>query len=244
MVFSASDEVPETLYEDAFSAEDHFYHQYAHEADRVKSRGHHVAWGWRQFFKRAQPPASSGRLLDIGCSTGVFLSEAKKRGWPNVAGIEVSPSAAQRARSLVGCEIWEQPIESAAIDPGSIDAVTGWEIVEHVPNPRGFVRRIAELLCPGGCISLTTPNWESPWERSTTDFFRMPPYHLSYWTPTTLTRLLRDGGFTDVVTVRKPVAWKEELGLSAPLQLPLSILRSVLLDQKGNRLFVIGRRAR
>lgn len=242
MVFSASGEVPTDMYEAAFADEGHRYHQYAHEAERVASGKHHVAWGWRQFFKRTTPLPADRTLLDIGCSTGVFLSEARRRGWDRITGNELSPSAAEWARKLVGCAVYEELIEQAPIAPESFSAITVWEVIEHVPDPQGFVRRIRELLKPGGVVAITTPNWESRWERATTDFFRMPPYHLSYWTPPTLSRLLSDAGFTDIQTARKPFAWTEELGPSAPLQLPVSIFRSSVLGQKGNRMFAFARR--
>jgi 2-polyprenyl-3-methyl-5-hydroxy-6-metoxy-1,4-benzoquinol methylase len=242
MVFSASAEIPTDMYEHAFADEDHRYHQYAHEAERVESQGHHVAWAWRQFFQRTTPIPADRTLLDIGCSTGVFLSEARRRGWTNVAGNEVSPSAAAITRSRVKCDVWEELIEQAAIPDASFSAVTVWEVIEHVPDPQGFVRRISALLKPGGYLAISTPNWESRWERDTTDFFRMPPYHLSYWTPPTLSRLLHDAGFVSVVTARKPFAWTEELGPSASVQLPLSLFRSFVLGQKGNRLFAIAQK--
>ncbi len=242
MVFSESAEIPTDMYEEAFADEDHRYHQYAHEADRVESGQHHVAWGWRQFFSRTTPLPATPSLLDIGCSTGVFLSEARRRGWTQLTGNELSPSAAAVTRKLVGCDVWEDPIEQVPLPPESFTAVTVWEVIEHVPDPRGFVRRILELLKPGGYLAITTPNWESPWERATTDFFRMPPYHLSYWTPPTLTRLLQDAGFVGVETARKPFAWTEELGPSAPFQLPLSVFRAVVLGQRGNRLFALARK--
>jgi 2-polyprenyl-3-methyl-5-hydroxy-6-metoxy-1,4-benzoquinol methylase len=243
MVFSESDVIPTTLYEEAFSDNDHFYHGYADEGERLLAgTSTHIAWGWRQFFRRVAIPAGGGSILDIGCSTGVFLAEARRRGWGHVEGIEISPSAAAFARRLLHSEVHELPLESANLKAESFDAVTIYEVIEHLPNPAGFVREIARVLRPEGTVTFTTPNWESIWERKCRDVHRAPPYHLNYFTPSTMTKLLTSAGFTDVRTARKPVAWKEELGPSAPIQLPLSLLRSGLLGQRGNRLFVTARK--
>jgi 2-polyprenyl-3-methyl-5-hydroxy-6-metoxy-1,4-benzoquinol methylase len=243
MVFSESDAIPGTLYEEAFSDDTHFYHGYAHEGERLMAgTGTHIAWGWRQFFRHVRVPADGGRILDIGCSTGVFLAEARRRGWRHVEGIEISQSAAAFARRLLKCEIHEQPLESAKIADAQFDAVTVYEVIEHLPNPAAFLREIARVLRPAGTVTLSTPNWESIWERACRDVHRAPPYHLNYFTPRTITALLKEAGFTSVRTVRKPFAWKEELGARAPLMLPISLARSAILGQRGNRLFVTARR--
>lgn len=243
MVFSESAAIPDTLYEEAFTDNDHFYHNYADEAERtLTGAGAHIAWGWRQFFKMVPIPSGGGRILDIGCSTGVFLAEAKRRGWGHVEGIEISPSAAAFARKLLSAVVHEEPLESANLPAEQFDAVTVYEVIEHLPNPIGFVREIARVLRRSGSVTFTTPNWESIWERQNRDVHRAPPYHLNYFTPKTLARLLAAEGFVDIRTARKPFAWKEELGPSAPVQLPVSLLRSALLGQRGNRLFVTARR--
>ncbi len=243
MVFSESAAIPGTLYEEAFSDTDHFYHRYADEGEKLLTgAGTHIAWGWRQFFRTVPIPHGGGRILDIGCSTGVFLSEAKRRGWSNVEGIEISPSAAAFARRLLQCDVHEMPLESANLPSERFDTVTVYEVIEHLLDPIGFVREITRVLRRSGTVTFTTPNWESVWERQSRDVHRAPPYHLNYFTPRTITKLLTGAGFTDVRTARKPFAWKEEIGPSAPLHLPLSLLRSALLGQRGNRLFVTARR--
>ncbi len=242
LVYADSLIVPETLYETAYDTPDHSYRTYHSQAEASAAGRAHVAWAWRQFFKRSSAKAGH-TLLDIGCSTGSFLLVAKKRGW-SVMGTDLSKTAAGIAAELVGAPTWALPIERAPIPPGSLDAITTWEVIEHVAKPLDFMRTIFSLIRPGGAVALSTPNWQSPWERASTQPIRHPPYHVTYWTPQTIGRLLEATGFVEIETARKPIAWSEELGKNYHWHIPMAIARSVLLDQKGNRLFAFARRPR
>ena len=46
--------------------------------------------------------------------------------------------------------------------PGDFDAVTAIEVVEHLENPRHFLRQCRGLLASGGHLLLSTPNIEDP----------------------------------------------------------------------------------
>jgi SAM-dependent methyltransferase len=47
---------------------------------------------------------------------------------------------------------------SYPLGPGEADAVLAVEVIEHLENPRAFVRELVRLVRPGGCIVITTPN--------------------------------------------------------------------------------------
>ncbi len=240
LVYSDRLDVPAALYDQAY---DHhtFYQAYFRQAQAAASKHRtHIAWAWRYFFRHAIP-RGGGRLLDIGCATGAFLMAAKNRGW-NPQGLDVSPAAVQVARDVVGVDVGVGTLESFAFPGATFDAVTAWEVLEHLPDPRSFLKEINRVLRPGGVVALSTPNWRSPWERRTKDDNRRPPYHLTYWSAGPIARLLLDSGFTDVMTREKPIAWSEEVGRLKWFYLPIAIFRSVVLSQRGNRLVVFGRK--
>jgi 2-polyprenyl-3-methyl-5-hydroxy-6-metoxy-1,4-benzoquinol methylase len=81
----------------------------------------------------------SGHLLDIGCGPGFFLDVARAHGW-QVSGVEISTSAAEYARHAVGLPVVTGSIESVALPRGSVDMVTMWDVLEHVPDPAGAFR--------------------------------------------------------------------------------------------------------
>lgn len=97
-----------------------------------------------------------GRLLDVGCGAGAFLAEAETAGWA-VEGIEVDPRLARiaRARSFA---VREEPLEALTDDSERYDAITMWDVIEHVNDPRETIAAAYRLLAPGGVLLIDTPN--------------------------------------------------------------------------------------
>jgi 2-polyprenyl-3-methyl-5-hydroxy-6-metoxy-1,4-benzoquinol methylase len=97
------------------------------------------------------------RLLDIGCSNGLFLAEARARGY-DVHGTEISPETAQFARGHFGLRVHTGSYEFAGFDKGSFDVVTLFDVTEHLPDPSAELNRIREYIKPGGLLLQSTPN--------------------------------------------------------------------------------------
>ena len=100
------------------------------------------------------------RSLDVGCGIGNFASWAVDRGLDAV-GAEVDEEAigAARARGLVVYELEEM---ASAIEPGSLDLITMWDVIEHLVDPATAVRDLVPLLRPGGLMVLETPDVAFP----------------------------------------------------------------------------------
>jgi 2-polyprenyl-3-methyl-5-hydroxy-6-metoxy-1,4-benzoquinol methylase len=60
-----------------------------------------------------------------------------------------------------GLEVFHGELKDAGLEPGSFDLISARHVIEHVPDPDGFVADIARLLKPGGRMHLRTPNSES-----------------------------------------------------------------------------------
>lgn len=222
-----------TLYDDAYTddGEYHYYFSIAVKAQMGKLR---VPWPMRRFLKSVKP---GGKLLDIGCSTGRFLLAAKRRGW-DVSGVEVSKKAATIARDISGARVGVGSVGDLRMGE-SFDAVTAWEVLEHVPDPVSFVTTAVSLLRRGGVLGLSVPNWDSPWMRQSRNPEHWPPYHLTFWNHKTLGRLFDQVGLDNALIKEKPFAWGEEVGQMKWIYLPISLARSILLHQKGMHLFAI-----
>jgi len=106
---------------------------------------------------RARVPAG-GDVLDVGSGAGGFLIEIKS-DYGRVAGVELDPKLLALSRSL-GLDIDGRPLEHAGWSEraGSYDAVTLWDVIEHVNDPLDLSRRIHGLLRPGGTLLIDTPS--------------------------------------------------------------------------------------
>jgi SAM-dependent methyltransferase len=98
-------------------------------------------------------------LLDIGCATGLFLA-AGNDGWSKV-GVELTADAAQYARHAFGLTVYQGTLEETSLSPNSFDAITMWDVLEHVHDPLRTLRRIRELLRPGGILVVRVPNLDA-----------------------------------------------------------------------------------
>lgn len=102
---------------------------------------------------RAMAPV--GRLLDVGCGTGLFLELARRQGW-QVCGIELSRSLVERLRRETDLEIWQGDFLAAPHPPASFGVITMWDFLEHVLDPLAVLRRARELLLPSGVLLVFT----------------------------------------------------------------------------------------
>lgn len=106
---------------------------------------------------------AGARVLDVGCGGGL-LSEALAGAGADVVAIDLAPELLKVARlhkleTGVRVDYRLQSVESlAAEQPGSFDAITCMEMLEHVPDPAAIVGACAKLLKPGGRLFLSTLN--------------------------------------------------------------------------------------
>ncbi len=112
-------------------------------------------------------PLPGARVLDIGCGGGLFLSLLKERG-ARVTGIELSDSRAQYARTKHDLEIYKVPIESDFWQKGyadTFDAVSLWDVIEHVNFPFQTLQCAVNVLKQGGFLLIDTPCRDSFYHR-------------------------------------------------------------------------------
>jgi SAM-dependent methyltransferase len=100
--------------------------------------------------------APAGRLLDVGCGHGLLLDEARRRGY-EVEGLELSAGAAAYARDVLGLTVHEHTLEAHSPAEGYA-AVVMADVLEHLDDPVGALRRCRELLRPGGVLLVVTPD--------------------------------------------------------------------------------------
>jgi 2-polyprenyl-6-hydroxyphenyl methylase/3-demethylubiquinone-9 3-methyltransferase len=104
-------------------------------------------------------PLQNAKVLDIGCGGGLFLSLLEREGVQPL-GIELNDSRAYYAAVKHGLEIHKRPIESEFWQKGyagHFDAVTLWDVIEHVNYPLQTLQSAANVLKTGGLLLIDTP---------------------------------------------------------------------------------------
>ena len=154
-----------------------------------------------------------GSILDIGCATGDFLKVVRNRGW-QVLGAD--PSAARSRVEAAGIELVGTNVQDVDIDEGTLDAITFWDVLEHVTDPAADVAKARTLLRPGGVLALTVPDAANLIARvsgSRWFGFKTAGEHLQFFTRTSLRLALEKAGFT--IRTVGPTTWSCTVGFLA-----------------------------
>ena len=102
--------------------------------------------------------ATGVRLLDVGCSSGYFIEVALENGF-DAYGIELSSRAISLAKENIRKRITQGDVNILGQSgENPYDVIVAFDIIEHTQDPLLFLRSIKELLKPGGCIVLSTPD--------------------------------------------------------------------------------------
>ncbi|NWG03616.1 MAG: class I SAM-dependent methyltransferase, partial [Syntrophaceae bacterium] len=139
-----------------------------------------------------------GRLLDVGAGFGFFLSEMKKEGW-EVMGVEISQRGVNYAREVLGLVIYPGSLEKATFPSNYFDAIAGFYLIEHLPDPIRFLRECHRILKPGGLLLLRYPHTTPI--KDLLHLLGMPnrlydlPAHLSDFSPRIIQSCLERVGF-------------------------------------------------
>ena len=196
-----------------------------------------------------------GRLLDIGCGTGLFLAIARRRGW-EPHGIDDCAEATAHARSHFGLEVRDGEFGAFAAEGLRFDAITMWDIIEHAREPVSLLEAARGVLAPGGVIGLSTPNQKSVLDVAAGAIYRASfgritwplekfyiEQHFLYFSPDTLADALSRAGLA-LVSLRRELTDLRRLALSplnaVALRVLFAIARATGLE---NRIYALARDA-
>ncbi len=156
---------------------------------RVLTFEHHL-----RPLERLTGPPDGRRLLDVGAYTGIFVEMAARHGW-DAWGVEPSRWAVEEAHRR-GLNVIQGTTATASLPWSHFDVVTMWDVIEHLGDPLGELRRIYSLLKPGGMLVVHTIDIGSPFARLMGS--RWPwlmQMHLYYFDRRTLRTMLEKAGF-------------------------------------------------
>lgn len=249
LVFAGESSTPEQLVElyDTAYYEDAEQVGYAGYSAAEERKRHHD----RTLLAQIEELVDRGRLLEIGCAYGFFLDEARRRGW-TVRGVEPSEHAAGQARDRFDLDVSTEPFSELTPEPGSVDAIVMWDVIEHLPNPRATLTRAREWLRPGGIVALSTGDIGSLAARlHGPDWSLMtPPWHQFYFSRKTMRRMLGEVGF-DVVKIKGDGSFAVDPGsrnqrVPGPVATVLTnptVMRGARALGAGSIMFAFARRA-
>lgn len=147
-----------------------------------------------------------GELLDIGCATGDFLTEAQQSGI-NVTGVEFSPYAVDVCRAR-GLNVFQGDIFSEKLAENGYAGVHMSHVLEHLEDPVASIRRVHDLLVAGGIFYVEVPyQFDSMLDRYNRTFGATPEFgpfslhHMTFFSPSSLKRLLVENGF-EILSIR------------------------------------------
>ena len=133
----------------------------------------------------------------------MLLENMRNNGWKTV-GVEICDESAEYGRKNRNLDIRTGTLESVQFESGSFYTVHFSHLIEHLTNPRKFLREVYRILNPEGFAIITTPNIDglqaqllkSRWRSAIAD-------HLYLFSKKTLYRLLSSTGFN----IFKTVTW-------------------------------------
>ena len=153
-------------------------------------------------------PRGRRRLLDVGAHAGRFMAVARRAGW-QAEGLELNPKTAAYAAAATGAPVHQGNVHTFDAD-GAYDAVTLTDVLEHIPQPRVVLRRVARFLAPGGWIAVKVPNGPAQRIKERVRAALQRGYrptladnlvHVNHFSPVSLRRALEEEGFRSVTVI-------------------------------------------
>jgi len=163
---------------------------------------------------------SRGRLLDVGCATGVFLDMAREEGWA-VEGVEISPDLASYAREQFSLKVHLGDLIQQELCTGPFDVISMFDVIEHLPDVNAIINACAKLVKKDGFLMLRTPTekgllrdiakmiYRSSFTKMESPMFMFYSFeHIQSFSLKSLTHLLEGHNFT----VQKVFREEESIG--------------------------------
>ncbi|UCB56940.1 MAG: glycosyltransferase [Candidatus Omnitrophota bacterium] len=199
----------------------------------------------------------SGRLLDVGCAGGHFLTNARSSGF-EVSGVEPNQKMAEYARDALRLNVVCGTLEDIKFDENCFDVIHAGDVLEHIPALKKNIEIIKGLLADEGILIVNQPLM---YNKSLFNLFLKtnmllkknryslnPPSHLWEFNSITLKTFLKNMGF-EIVYYRisearaKPLAIYEKPTIRNTLGYHMKNLSSVISNSPALERFKIGDRA-
>lgn len=138
---------------------------------------------------------AKGNLLDVGCSSGLFLDIAASKF--SSCGIELNRAEVEIARSK-GHYVWDQQIDQINLEGNEqFDVITLWDVFEHIKDGKIYLDKLKEKIKDDGIIFMQIPSSDSLAARIMREKCNMFDglEHVNLYSPKTITQLALNSGY-------------------------------------------------
>ena len=149
----------------------------------------------------------SGKLLDVGCATGVFPHMAGKRGFKPY-GVELSSYASDYARKNFNIDVRNGNLERAGFKDNFFDVITMLDVLEHMQKPSSALDKARSLLEDDGILFVVTMNENSLLNKIGDILYKISfgaftypikrlhdAHHITHFSDKTIVKMLKKHGF-------------------------------------------------
>jgi len=171
-----------------------------------------------QWIKERHP--APGRLVDVGCGGGAFLTVCRAAGWKAI-GYDPSAAAVAHARSL-GLEAEARPWPPCPLGNETADVITFINVLDHLLDPFEALREAWRVLRPWGLVYIRVPNGTFHGPLLTSGLLRplrrLGVFHLYGFGRRSFLYHLSRLGFTDVIVRTAPPSLGDPYEAGGPMR--------------------------
>ena len=149
--------------------------------------------GFQEYFQQLllDTPGLKGRVLDIGCGGNLPTALQGLAGhYGTIDGIDPDPAIAMHP--LLNRR-WNSPFEASTLPEGNYDLAYAYNVLEHIADPVGFLRKVRAAYPNARALILTVPARKELWSNYDEHFG-----HFRRYTVETLAEELRASGFETI----------------------------------------------
>jgi SAM-dependent methyltransferase len=142
------------------------------------------------------PYTGEGKILDIGCGNGRYLTTMKKQGWQTF-GVEINPKASKYAREELSLDVSTGDVLDCKYQDKFFDVITMRHSLEHLYEPILTLKEVKRILKDDGLLVIAVPNIDSFAAKVFKEYWHQLeiPIHLIAFTPDSITKMLDSAEF-------------------------------------------------
>lgn len=154
------------------------------------------------FIRKIKKYKINGRVLDVGCGSGVLVKSFIKNGF-DAYGIEINKDAKSYVNHELRNKIYFDDLRKF-IFKNKFDLITVNNVLEHVYDIKSFLKEIKNNLKDNGLLYLKVPNinyFEYKIFKNYSYNLEIPR-HLYFFTKNTLINVLHNNGFKKIIFLK------------------------------------------